>query len=267
VTDPADETRAVREQYAQVAAAYRTSRVHAQGPDLDALVDLLAPDGTERIVDLGTGAGHSAVRVAGRVAHVDAVDLVREMLEQAAALAAERGVTNVTFHAADVRALPFADASMDGAVSRVSAHHWADVPAGIAEAARVVRAGGRIVIVDTIAPPEPALDTFINAVEILRDPSHGRDLAIAEWRRILEDAGFSVTDVRVDGVELDAADWFARSRTAPWREEAARALLRTASPAAREVFAIAPDAARFSLLRGILAGTRRHGDREAVAHG
>jgi ubiquinone/menaquinone biosynthesis C-methylase UbiE len=257
VTHPADETRAVREQYAQVAAAYRTSRVHAQGPDLDALVELLAPVGTERIVDLGTGAGHSAVRVASDVAHVDAVDLVPEMLEQAALLAAERGVTNIAFHAADVRALPFADASMDGAVSRVSAHHWADVPAGIAEAARVVRPGGRIVIVDTVAPPEPALDSFINAVEILRDPSHGRDLTIGEWRRILEEAGCSVTDIRVEGIELEAADWFARSRTEPWREEAARALLRTATPAARETFVIAPDATRFSLIRGIVAGTRR----------
>jgi len=257
VTGPADETRAVREQYAQVAAAYRTSLAHAQGPDLDTLVELLAPGGTERVVDLGTGAGHSAVRVAAHVAHVDAVDLVPEMLEQAAMLAAERGVANVTFHTADVRALPFADASMDDAVSRVSAHHWADVPAGIAEAARVVRPGGRIVVVDTIAPSEPALDTFVNAVEFLRDPSHGRDLTIAEWRRILEEAGFSVTDVRIDGVELDAADWFARSRTEPWREEAARTLLRTASPAARATFAIAPDATRFSLLRGIVAGTRR----------
>ena len=120
-----------------------------------------------------------------------------------------------------------------------------------------MRPGGRIVVVDTVAPSEPALDSFINAVELLRDPSHGRDLAIVEWRRILEEAGFAVTDVRVDGVELDAADWFARSRTERWREEAARRLLGDAPPSARETFAIAPDGSRFSLIRGILAGTRR----------
>jgi hypothetical protein len=66
-----------------------------------------------------------------------------------------------------------------------------------------------------------------------------------------------VTDVRVDAVELEAADWFARSQTAPWREDAARGLLRDATPSARETFAITADATRFSLLRGILAGTRR----------
>jgi SAM-dependent methyltransferase len=251
-----DGTAEVRDQYSAVAAAYRTSRVHATGPDLDRMVDLLAPTGDETAIDLGTGAGHAAVRLAAHVARVEAIDLVPEMLEQAALLAAERGVSNIGFHACDVRALPFADGTFDGAVSRVSAHHWADIPAGIAEAARVLRAGARMVVIDTVAPPEPALDSFINAVEILRDPSHGRDLAIAEWARLLEAAGFRVDVAETSPIEIDAADWFARSRTAAWREEAARGLLREAPSRARETFRIEGGGDRFVLLRGILAATR-----------
>jgi len=252
-----DGTAEVRAQYGAVAAAYRTSRVHATGPDLDRMIELLDPGGDEVAIDLGTGAGHAGVRLAAHVARVEAIDLVPAMLEQAELLAAERGRSNIGFHACDVRALPFGDRSFDAAVTRVSAHHWADVPAGIAEAARVLRPGARIVVIDTVAPPEPALDTFINAVELLRDPSHGRDATMAEWARTLEAAGFRVDVAEVAPVELEAADWFGRSRTEPWREAAARALLRGASPAAREAFAIAADASRFSLLRGILAGTRR----------
>lgn len=251
-----DGTAEVRDQYAAVAAAYRTSRVHATGPDLDRMVDLLAPTGDETAIDLGTGAGHAAVRLAAHVARVEAIDLVPEMLEQAALLAAERGVSNIGLHACDVRALPFADRTFDAAVSRVSAHHWTDVPAGIAEAARVLRPGARMVVIDTVAPPEPALDSFINAVEILRDPSHGRDLAMAEWARLLEAAGFRVDVAETSPIEIDAADWFARSRTAAWREEAARRLLREAPPRAREVFRIEGGGDRFELLRGILAATR-----------
>ena len=251
-----DGTREVRDQYAAVAAAYRTSRVHATGPDLDRMIDLLAPAGDETAIDLGTGAGHAALRLAAHVARVEAIDLVPEMLEQAALLVAERGVSNIGFHACDVRALPFADGTFDAAVSRVSAHHWADVPAGIAEAARVLRPGARMVVIDTIAPPEPALDSFINAVEILRDPSHGRDIAMAEWVRILEAAGFRVDVAETTTIPLDAADWFARSRTAAWREEAARRMLCEAPSGARETFRIDDDGGRFALLRGIVAATR-----------
>jgi len=253
----ADPTAAVRKQYAAVAAAYRSSAVHARGPDLDRMIDLLAPDGTERAVDLGTGTGHAAVRLAANVASVDAVDLVPEMLAEAAALAAERGVENVAWHAADVRALSFPDQTFDLAVTRVSAHHWADVAAGIREAARVMRRGARIVVIDTVSPADPGLDSFINAVELLRDPSHGRDLSMAEWGRILEETGFAVDVSETAPIELEAADWFARSRTAQWREEAARRLLREASPAARITFSIEPDAARFALIRGMIRATRR----------
>ena len=251
-----DGTAEVRDQYASVAAAYRTSRVHATGPDLDRMVELLAPTGDETAIDLGTGAGHAAVRLARHVAWVEAVDLVPEMLEQAAMLAAERDVSNIGFHACDVRALPFPDATFDAGVSRVSAHHWADVPAGIAEAARVLRPGARLVVIDTMAPPDPGLDSFINAVELLRDPSHGRDLAMADWRRILAAHGFRVNVAETSPIDIDAADWFSRSRTVPWREEAARGLLREAPPRAREAFRIESEGDRFSLIRGIIAATR-----------
>jgi SAM-dependent methyltransferase len=257
VSDAAtDPTAVVRDQYATVAAAYRTSKVHATGADLDRMVELLAPRGHERAIDLGTGAGHSAVRIAPHVAQVEAIDLVPEMLEQATLLAAERGVANVTFRACDVRALPYPDASFDAAVSRVSAHHWPDVPAGIAEAARVLRPGSRMVVVDTVAPADPALDSFINAVELFRDPSHGRDLAMGDWERILADGGFRVEVAETEPIELVSADWFGRSRTAPWREAAARRLLVEAPARARETFRIAPDGESFCLIRGILAATR-----------
>src|SRR3712207_709403 len=122
-SQPAQVADPVRAQFGAVAAAYATSSYHSSGPDLAALVSAAALTGREQVLDLGCGAGHTALAVAPHAASVTAVDLTPEMLDVAARLAADRGVANVTFRAADVAALPFENASFDLVTSRVSAHH------------------------------------------------------------------------------------------------------------------------------------------------
>lgn len=231
----------VRDQFGAVAAAYATSGYHASGADLAALVSAAVLTGQERVLDLGCGAGHTALAVAPHAASVTAVDLTPEMLEVAARLAADRGITNVTFRAADVAALPFDDASFDLVTSRVSAHHYADPVAAVREAARVLRPGGSLLLIDTVAPEDPALDTFYNAVELLRDRSHVRNCRISEWHAILAAAGFRPETLHEFTIELDGASWVERMRTPPDMVAAIRALFRTATPAV---------AARFDLRDG-----------------
>ena len=161
-----------------------------------------------------------------------AVDTSEGMLETARLLADERELAGYVAINADVTALPFADGAFDGAVSRYSAHHWPDVAAACREAARVVRPGGRIVIIDTVAPDAPAMDTLVNALELLRDPSHGRNLRLDEWRSTFVAAGWEVLHERRWPIVLETVSWFARAQTEPWRAEAARALLRVAPPEA-----------------------------------
>src|SRR5262249_5885549 len=96
------------EQFDRVAAAYATSAVHAQGADLAWLLEALRPRSTWHVLDLGTGAGHTALAVAPHVAQVTAVDVSERMLHTAAGLATERGMANVAFRHADVAMLPFA---------------------------------------------------------------------------------------------------------------------------------------------------------------
>lgn len=164
----------------RAAAAYATSLIHAAGPDLGWLVEALEPAPGDRVLDLGCGAGHAGFALAAAGAAVMAVDTSERMLEAARLLAQERGLERYETVRADVTALPFADSSFDGVVSRYSAHHWADIPSALGEAARVVRPGGRILVVDTIAPDEPALDTLVNALELLRDPTHGRNVRLGD---------------------------------------------------------------------------------------
>ncbi|HEY7294056.1 MAG TPA: methyltransferase domain-containing protein [Dehalococcoidia bacterium] len=229
-------TESVREQFGAIAAAYAVSPVHASGPDLAQLIEAAALSGSERVLDLGCGAGHTALAAAPRAAEVVAVDVTPEMLEVAAGLAARRGLRNIEFRRADVAALPFPDGSFDVVTSRYSAHHYADPQQALREAARVLRPGGRFLLVDTVAPEMPFLDTFFNAVEFLRDPSHVRNCRISEWGRLFAAAGFACETLLEDTIPLEGDSWVERSRTAPDRVAAIKAVFATAPPAACEAF-------------------------------
>ena len=255
---PSAQHEQVTQQFGAVAAAYATSPIHASGPDLAALVAAAALTGSERVLDLGCGAGHTALAVAPFAAAVVAVDVTPEMLATAAGLAAERGVTDVEFHHADAAALPFPDGSFDVVTSRYSAHHYADPARALAEAARVLRPGGRLLLADTIAPEDPALDTFMNAAELLRDGSHVRNPRISEWRRLFAEAGFEPAVLFEMMIDLEGDSWVQRSRTAPAMVAGLRALFAAASPAARAAFAIADgDPWGWRIPMALLQGTRR----------
>ena len=228
----------VRRQFSAVAAAYANSSVHAAGPDLSALVEAAALTGRERVLDIGCGAGHTALALAPVAREVVAVDLTPEMLEVATALALERGADNLTFCLGDVESLPFPDESFDLVTSRYSAHHYGHPEQAIAEAARVLRPDGSLLLVDTVAPEDPALDTFFNAAELLRDPSHVRNCRISEWKRMFTGGGLDCSVAFEMQLDLDGRSWVGRSQTPPEMVTAVRSLFAAATPAARSAFAL-----------------------------
>src|SRR5690242_18432848 len=114
----------VQKQFGAHAAAYATSRPHAQGASLKRLVELTQPQPNWQVLDVATAAGHTAYAFAPHVAHVTATDITPEMLPVAAKLAAERGITNVTLEIADAEALPYADSSFDLVTCRIAPHHF-----------------------------------------------------------------------------------------------------------------------------------------------
>jgi ubiquinone/menaquinone biosynthesis C-methylase UbiE len=219
-----DVKQSVQRQFGQVAANYATSAVHVAGPDLDAMLVAAAPRTDARLLDAGCGAGHTALAFAPRVAEVVAVDLTEAMLTQARRLAAERGLTNIAFQRGDVEQLPYPDAAFDIVTSRYSAHHYPHPPIALSEFARVLRPGGLFLLVDVVSPDDPAQDTFLNAIELLRDPSHVRDHSIDQWRAMLGAAGFAADLVGRWDLRLDFESWVARMNTPPLAVSQLRAL-------------------------------------------
>ncbi len=203
----------VGQQFGTRAAKYLTSAVHASGADLTALASLVRGDPDACLLDLGCGAGHVSFAVAAQVGSVVAYDLSPEMLEVVAGSAKARGIANLETRQGMAEHLPFGEAEFDIILSRYSAHHWYDLDAGLREAARVVKPGGMVGIVDTVTPGIALLDTYLQAVEVLRDPSHVRARSVAEWAHALEGAGLRTQTIRMFRVRLDFAAWVERMRT------------------------------------------------------
>lgn len=221
--------RLVVTQFGPRAAAYVASNVHAQGADLDQLEEMLRQQPAKAVLDLGCGGGHVSLRVAPLVQQVTAYDLAKPMLDAVAALAAERSLGNLATRQGAAESLPFADASFDLVVSRYSAHHWSDLNAALSEARRVLSRGSRVIFMDVIAPETPVLDTWLQALELLRDPSHVRDYSASEWLGALRAAGFHPGPVTRRRLRLEFTSWVERMNTPKLHADAIRSLETMAS--------------------------------------
>src|SRR3989442_15305957 len=225
--------KAVQRQFGRTAAAYVASPTHAASEDLDRLLARGRAPGGERVVGVGTGAGHTLRRVAPLFRAAIGLDATREMLAAGGGVLADSGVTNALLVQADARAMPLATAAFDVATCRVAAHHFTDPARVFGEIARVLRPGGILVLVDNCAPDEPALDAFINTLETLRDASHVRNQTLDGWRALGEDAGRRATiDSSGLATKLSTEAWLSRSQTPADRAQRVRAMLREAAAAA-----------------------------------
>ncbi|HEX3506418.1 MAG TPA: methyltransferase domain-containing protein [Xanthobacteraceae bacterium] len=228
-------------QFGARAAAYLGSTVHAQGADLQALADLVRGQSEARVLDLGCGAGHVSFHVAPEVGEVVAYDLSPEMLEVVTRSAHERGLRNISTQQGVAEKLPFPDSSFDYVMSRYSAHHWHDFDAGLREVTRVLRRGGTAAFVDSISPGAPLLDTYLQAVEVLRDPSHVRSYSRTEWDAALTRAGLMPVASHHFRLRMNFAVWTERMRTPKVQSDAIRALQQAMSETVTRYFAIDAD--------------------------
>ena len=111
----------------------------------------LAP-GAERgqLLDIGTGTGRVLELLAPHFRQAMGVDASRHMLALARARLAQSGLSHCVVRLADMYRLPLADASFDTAVLQMVLHYAEDPAGAIAEASRVLRPGGRLIVIDLV---------------------------------------------------------------------------------------------------------------------
>lgn len=216
--------------------AYAASAVHEAGPSLPRLLALARPQAGDRCLDLGTGAGHTAARLAALAAEVIALDPEAGMLASARQRYGQ--LPNLRFVQAAGDATGLADGSVDVVTARHTLHHHRDPSATLREVARVLRPGGRFVLVDEMLP-DPRVDGWLDAVERARDATHVRAYSLAEWRELLAGAGLAwVVGDGLTRTRMRVSDWIGRMALPPAGEAEVRRLFRQAGPLERRLFDI-----------------------------
>ncbi|TKC18043.1 class I SAM-dependent methyltransferase [Robertmurraya kyonggiensis] len=201
----------VMDQFGKHAEKYVTSELHANGADLQTLIEWLQPQKTEIVLDIATGGGHVAKALSPYASQVIATDLTKEMLANTA-MHLKPVCPNVSYVIADAENLPFLDDTFDIVTCRIAAHHFPNPHDFINEVARVLKPNGSFLLIDNVAPKEKHLAEFINSLEALRDESHARCLSIEVWRNLFASSHLQVIQ----------SEYFKKTYTLPsWIERTA----------------------------------------------
>jgi SAM-dependent methyltransferase len=171
----------VQAQFGAHAANYVASAAHAAGESLDHLRDWMAARRPNRLLDLATGGGHTALALGSACPQVLATDITFPMLLAARSFLHEHGAHATKFALHNAAQLPFSGACFDAVTCRLAAHHFAAPDQFVTESVRCLRKDGCLAVIDNVAPDNLAAAALVNAFEKLRDPSHGRHQTAAHW--------------------------------------------------------------------------------------
>ena len=200
--------RAAQEQFSRQSERYGRGHILEEISDVaEALHHVSLPAGAA-VLDVATGGGHTGIYCATLGHEVTLSDVSPAMLERAARLAAERGVSvRVNEHAAEH--LPYATASFDLVTCRVAAHHFSSPAAFVRETARVLKPRGYFLLIDgSVADGETEAEEWLHAVEKLRDPSHHRFVTPLQWRSLCEEAGLQVMRSTLTPFKQPDLNWY-----------------------------------------------------------
>jgi len=148
------------------------------------------------VADLGAGEGSSALLLSRRAVRVIAVDSSARMIEVGREQARRHGVKNIDYRLGDMEEVPIGDAEVDLVFFSQSLHHALHPERALAEAARILVAGGRVVILDLVK------HRFEEARELYADEWLG--FSEAELELMLQNAGFDHVEAAVVDKEPDS---------------------------------------------------------------
>ena len=202
----------VRE-FTKQAVPFAEHPAHSQEDTLASIRTIANLGENDRVLDSGCGPGLVSCYLADFVRHVTGVDLTPAMIREAKERAVLQGITNTEFTLGDMEHLPYPDRTFDAAISRFAFHHLERPEQALKEMFRVVRPGGKVVVMDAV-PAAAKRDRF-DAFEKLRDPSHASALTMEELIELGERHAFTPVSVRRLRLSIEVESHLHKSLSTP----------------------------------------------------
>lgn len=162
--------------------------------------------GTESVLEVAAGTCAFGRTVAPHVGHVTEFDVTEAMLEVGKQETKNAGISNVSFVLGTAEQVPFEDSSFDVVMSRLAFHHFEKPETVYREMVRLLRPGGKLVIIDMKARDEN-LRNVADAIERDRDPSHVRCLSENEFIEMAKTESISVDFCETIAVPVSLEAW------------------------------------------------------------
>lgn len=197
----------INKAFTEQAAGFESDKLHLSKQEyLDYTVKMTVPQKTDSVLEVAAGTcvcGRSIAPYADRVICLDATPA---MLKVGKAECEKAGISNISFIKGFAEELPFLDSSFDIVISRLAFHHFAGVEEPFKEMVRVLKPGGKLVMIDMIVGDEALWDE-VDRIERMRDPSHVRDLTLAEMRNLYAANGISLKTQEQTNVPVSLEAW------------------------------------------------------------
>lgn len=179
---------------------------------LEHMISCIKPQRTDTVLEVASGTCICGRSLSPFVKNVNCLDMTTAMLAVGKYEAKKQGLCNIDFVQGDAEKLPFSDNSFDIVISRLAFHHFPDPRCCFSEMTRVLKTGGKLIVIDMEAAEE-ALRNTEDEIECLRDPSHIHNLSKKEFTKMFQDSSLSITTMDHTEIQVSLSAWFALTNT------------------------------------------------------